>query len=170
MVSTVPTSAEESFSLTAWLSKITTKRRKVVVPPNNLPVKKTKSKSLKDKIVSRILVDSDKTKFVEIIEPLVDKPVEELTRFDYKFTKVEVGKKSHLGCLQDAQDALTNVSKRNHELWEKKNQLKQEISRLNEAIQKQSSQSVVVMSQTSKEKRLIEAAKSWIQEIISEGV
>ena len=51
------------FSLPAWLSRTTTKRRKVVLPPNNLPIKKTKSKSLKDKIVSRILADSDKTKF-----------------------------------------------------------------------------------------------------------
>lgn len=124
MVFTMPASADESFSLLAWLSKITTKRRKVVVPLDNLPVKKTKSKSLKDKIVSRILVDSDKTKFVEIAEPLVDKPVEELIHSNYKITKVEVGKQSRLGCLQDAQDALTNVSKSNHELWEKKNRLK----------------------------------------------
>ena len=151
MVSTVPASAHENFSLPAWLSKITTKRRKVVIPPDNLPVKKTKSKSLKDKIVFRILVDSDKTKFVK-----------ELTRSDYKFTKVEIGKQSHLTCLQDAQDALANVSKRNHELWEKKNQLKQEVSRLNEVIQKQSSQSVVVTSQISKERKLVEDAKPWI--------
>ena len=129
-------------------------------------MKKTKSKSLKDKIVSRILVDSDKTKYVEVVEALVDKPVEELTRSDYKFTKVEVGKQSRLRYLQDAQDALANVSKSTHELWKKKNPLKQEVSRLNEVIQKQSSQSVVVMSQTSKERKLIEAAKSWIQEII----
>ena len=78
VVSTVPASTDESFSLLAWLSKITMKRRKVVVPLDNLLVKKTKSKSLKDKIVSRILVDSDKTKFVEVVEPLVDKPTEEL--------------------------------------------------------------------------------------------
>lgn len=68
------------------------KRRKVVVPPDNLPVKKTKSKSLKDKIVSRILVDLEKTKFVKVAEPLVYKPIEELTCSDYKFTKVEIGK------------------------------------------------------------------------------
>ena len=85
---------------------------------------KRQSKSLKDKIVSRILVDSDKTKFVEVAEPLVDKSVEELTHSDYKFTKVEIGKQSRLGCLRDAQDALLNVSKSNRELWEKKNQLK----------------------------------------------
>ena len=60
------------------------------------------------------MVDSDKTKFVEIVEPLVDKPVEELTRSNYKFTKVEIGKQSCLGYLQDVQDALTNVSKSNH--------------------------------------------------------
>ena len=54
MVSIVSASTDEGFSLPAWLSKLTTKRRKVVVPPDNLPVKKTKSKSLKDKIVSRI--------------------------------------------------------------------------------------------------------------------
>ena len=71
MVSTVTAYADEGFSLPACLSKIT-KRRKVVVPPNNLLVKKTKSKSLKDEIVSKILVDSDKTKFVEVVEPLVD--------------------------------------------------------------------------------------------------
>ena len=74
------------------------KGRKVVLPPDN-PIKKTKSKSLKDKIVSRIIVDSDKTKFVEVAEPLVDKPVEELNRLDFKFTKVELGKQSRLGCL-----------------------------------------------------------------------
>ena len=79
MVSIVPTSTDKSFSLPAWLSRITTKRRKVIFPPDDLLVKKTKSKSLKDKIVSRILVDSDKTKYVEVAEPLVDKPVEELT-------------------------------------------------------------------------------------------
>lgn len=124
MVSNVPTSVDKIFSLPAWLSRITTKRRKMDVPLNNLPAKKTKSKSLKDKIVSRILVQYDKTKFVEVAEPLVDKLVEELTRSDYKFTKVEIGKQSHLSCLQDVQDALANVSKNNHELWEKKNQLK----------------------------------------------
>ena len=68
------------------------KRRKVVVPLDNLHIKETKSKSLKDKIVSRILVDSEKTKFVKVVELLVDKPVEELTCFDYKFTKAEIGK------------------------------------------------------------------------------
>ena len=78
----------------------------------------------KTRLFFRILVDFDKTKYVEIVEPLVDKLVEELTSSDYKFTKVEVGKQSHLTCLQDAQNALTNVSKSNHELWEKKNQLK----------------------------------------------
>ena len=109
-----------------------------MLTPDNLPIKKTKSKSLKDKIVSRILVDSDKSKFVEVVEPLVDKPIEELTHFDYN-SKVEVGKQSRLGYLQDAQDAFTNLSKSSHELWEKKNQLKQEISHLNEVIQKQSS-------------------------------
>jgi hypothetical protein len=66
MVHTAPISTDENFSLLAWLSKITMKRRKVVLPPDDLPVKKTKSKSLKDKIVSRILVDSEKTKFVEV--------------------------------------------------------------------------------------------------------
>ena len=100
------------------------KKKKSGCTPDNLPAKKTKSKSLKDKIVSRILVDSNKTKFVEVDEPLVDKPMEELTRFDYKFTKIEIGKQSRLICLQDTQDALANVSKSNHELWEKKNQLK----------------------------------------------
>lgn len=101
MVSTISSSMGEGFSLPAWLRKITMKRRKMVVPPENLPIKKTKSKTLKDKIVSRILVDSDKTKFVEVVEPLVDKPIEELTHFDYKFTKIEIGKKSCLICLQD---------------------------------------------------------------------
>ena len=89
---------------------------------------------MKDKIVSRILVDSKKTKFVEVVEPLVDKPIEEVTHVDYKFTKVEIGKQSWLSCLQDAQDALANVSKSDHELWEKKNQFKQEVALLNEVI------------------------------------
>ena len=170
MVSTIPASTDESFSLLAWLSRITTKRRKVIVPLDDLPVKKTKSESLKDKIVFRILVDSDKTKYIEVAEPLVDKPVEELTSSDYKFTKVEVGKKSRLSSLQDAHDALANVSKSNHELWEKKNQLKQEVTHLNKVIQQQSPQNVVVTSQTSKERKLIEATKTWIGEIISKGV
>ena len=68
MVSSVPASIEESFSLPAWLSKITTKRRKLIVPLKNLPLKKNKSKFLKDKINSRIIVDLDKTKFVEVVE------------------------------------------------------------------------------------------------------
>ena len=102
MVSTMPASTDESFSLPAWLSRITTKRRKIIVPPDDLPMNKTKSKSLKDKIVSRILVNFDKTKYVEVVEPLVDKLVEALTSFDYEFTKVEVGKQSCLSCLQDA--------------------------------------------------------------------
>lgn len=59
-------------------------------------------------------MDSEKTQFVEIVEPLVDKPVEEHNRPDYKFTKIELCKQSRLGCLHDAQDALANVSKRNH--------------------------------------------------------
>lgn len=102
MVRTAPIPKDEDFSLPAWLSKITMKRRKVVLPPDDLPIKKTKSKSLKEKIISRILVDSDKTKFMEVAEPLVSKLVEELIRSDYKFTKVEIGKQSRLGCLQDA--------------------------------------------------------------------
>lgn len=83
MVSTVPASIDESFSLPAWLRRITLKRRKVVVPIDNLPIKKTMSKSLKDKIVSRILVDSKKTKFVEVAESLVEKPVEEVVYRQY---------------------------------------------------------------------------------------
>lgn len=79
MVATIPISTDKGFSFFAWLSKITMKRRKVVVPPNNLPIKKNKIKSLKDKIVSRIVVDSKKTKFAEITKPLV-------------FTKIELGK------------------------------------------------------------------------------
>ena len=66
-----------------------------------------------------------KPSLFKVVEPLVDKHVKELTHFDYKFAKLEIGKQSCLSCLQDAQDALGNVSKNNHELWEKKNQLKQ---------------------------------------------
>ena len=43
MVSTVPAPTDEKLSLPTWLGKITTKRRKVV-PPDNLPLKKTKFK------------------------------------------------------------------------------------------------------------------------------
>jgi hypothetical protein len=78
----------------------------------------------------------------------VDKPAEELNHSDYKFTKIELGKQSRLGCLQFAQDALANVSRSNHELWEKKNQHKQGVARLNEVIQQQSSQHAVCTSQT----------------------
>ena len=52
----------------------------------------------------------------------------------------------------------------------KKNQLKQEVARLNEVIQQQSSQHAVIVSQTPKERRIVEAAKSWMGEVISEGV
>lgn len=81
----------------------------MVVLSDNFPIKKTKSKYLKDKIVSKVLVDFDKTKFILVAKPLVDKLVEELTCSDYKFTKVEIGKQSRLSCLQDA---LANVSKK----------------------------------------------------------
>ena len=99
MVATIPILTDEDFSLPAWLGKITIKRRKVVVPPDNLPIKKNISKSLKGKIVSRIVVDSKKTKLTGITKPLVDKPTEELNRLDYKFTKIKLGKQSWLGCL-----------------------------------------------------------------------
>ena len=62
--------------------------------------------------------------FLEVVEPLVDKLAEELSCSNYKFIKIELDKQSRLDCMQDAHDALANVSKRNHELWEKKNQLK----------------------------------------------
>ena len=80
------------------------------------------------------VIDSKKIKYVDIVEPFIDKPTKEFNRLDYKFTKIELGKQSQLGCLQDAQDALTNVSRSNHELWKKKNHLKEEVTRLNEVI------------------------------------
>ena len=108
--------------------------------------------------------------YVEIAEPLVDKLVEELNRFDYKFTKIEHGKQLRLDCLQDAEDALTNVSKINHELWKRKNRLKQEFACLDEVIQQRSSQHAVVTSQTPREKRIVQATDSWFGEVISEAV
>ena len=47
---------------------------------------------MKDKIVPRILVDSEKTMFVEVVEPLVEKIIEEHTHSNYMFTKVEIKK------------------------------------------------------------------------------
>ena len=41
MVLATPPSKEEDFSLPAWLSKITMKRRKVILPLDDLPIKKT---------------------------------------------------------------------------------------------------------------------------------
>ena len=82
-----------------------------MLPPDNLPAKRNKSKLPKAKVVSRIVVDYEKTKYAEIVEALVDKPAEELNYPDYKFTKIELGKQSWLGSLQDAQDALINLSK-----------------------------------------------------------
>ena len=82
MVFIVPAAIDESFSFPAWLSRITMKRRKVFVPQDDLPIKKNKSKYFKDKIISRILVDSENTKFVEIVEPLVNKPIEYFTHSD----------------------------------------------------------------------------------------
>lgn len=67
MVATIPDSVDEGFNFLAWLGKITMKIRNVVLRPNNLPIKKTKSKSLKGKIVSRIIVDSNKTNFLRLL-------------------------------------------------------------------------------------------------------
>lgn len=100
-----------SFQFAYMVEQVTMTRRKIVLHPNDLPIKKTMSKSLKNKIVSRILVDFENTKFVEVVEPLVNKPVEELTCSDYKSTKVKIGKQSRLGYLQDAQDTSSMCPK-----------------------------------------------------------
>ena len=60
--------------------------------PNDIPSKKNKSKLQMMQVVSRILVDYEKTKYSKIIEPLVDKPTEDFNWLDYKFTKIEIGK------------------------------------------------------------------------------
>lgn len=61
------------------------------------------------------------------------------------------------------------MSKRNHKLWEKKNQLKQEVAHLNEVIHEQSSQYTITASKTPQEKWIIEATKTWFGEVVSEG-
>ena len=58
------------------------KRRKIVLPLDDLLAKKNKSKIPNAKVVSRILVDFVKTKYLEIVEPLVDNSAEEVNCSD----------------------------------------------------------------------------------------
>lgn len=67
---------------------------------------------------------------------MVDKPIEEMQSTDYKFTKVELGKQTFIGCQQDAQDAVAFLTQRNNKLWEKMDGLKEENACLLEAVEK----------------------------------
>lgn len=88
----IPVLVDEGFNLPAWLGKNTMKRRKIKLPLDDIPLKKKHSKLMKEKVVSRILVDFENTKYSEITDPLVDKPDEDINYLDYKFTKIELGK------------------------------------------------------------------------------
>ena len=71
----------------------------------------------------------------------MNKPPKELYRFDYKFTKIELGKQSWLGCQQDASNVVFTLSEINNELWEK-TWLKLENASLHETIHQQFSQPI----------------------------
>ena len=64
-IATIPISTTENFSLPIWLRNITMKRRKIELPPDDLPTKRNKSKLLVQKEIffSRIHVDFEKTKY-----------------------------------------------------------------------------------------------------------
>ena len=48
------------------------------------------------------MVDDNIMKYARVVEPLVEKPTEEMQPTDYKFSKIKLSKQTHLGCKQDA--------------------------------------------------------------------
>lgn len=96
-----------SMALPPWLSSFTPKRKKQEISPDIFDfqqLKKSKPKVAKRaKTVSGVIVDSDKMKVAEIVEPVVEKPHEEMQASDYKITRVELGKQTHAVVMHDAQ-------------------------------------------------------------------
>ena len=85
--------------------KLNMKRKNEEITPKEFDrqvVRGMVSKNRKAKIVSQVVVDGNNIKYAEVVEPLVQKPAEEMQANDYKFSKIELGKQSWLGCQLDA--------------------------------------------------------------------
>lgn len=73
-------------------------------------LRKSKPKATKKaKTISRVVVDCNKMKYAEVAEPLTNKPQGEMQLFDYRFTRVELGKHMHVGVMHDAQDYVASL-------------------------------------------------------------
>lgn len=86
--------------------------------------------------ISRVTVDSSKMKVAEIVEPLADKPHEEMSATDYKVTRVELGKKMHEVVKHDAQYSVASLVQRYDELLAKKDKLEEDNRQLVAAVRK----------------------------------
>lgn len=115
--------------LPSWLSAVVPKRKKHDVLPDIFDfeqLKQVKAKGIKRaKMVSRVRMDKNKTKYVEIAEPLIEKPRDEMQLVDFKITRLDLGKQTHARLINDAQESVEFLAQECDELKRKKNQLKE---------------------------------------------
>lgn len=130
----------ELMALPPWLSSFTPKRTKYEISPDVFDyhqLRQSRPKVAKRATtISRVTVDSNKMKVTEIVEPLVDKPHEEMQAADYRVTRVELGKKAHVVVKHDAQQSVASLVQRYDELLAKKDKLEEENRQLVAAVQR----------------------------------
>lgn len=81
-------------------------------------------------------VDSNKMKVAEIVEPIADKPLDEMSTTDYKVTRIELGKQTHEVIKHDAQFFVASLVQRCDELLARRDKLEEENRQLMAAIHK----------------------------------
>lgn len=129
-----------SLELPPWLISITPKRKKQEISPNILDfqqIMKLKPRvAKKEKTISWVVVDKNKMKYVEVEEPLVEKPPKEMQLSNYRLTGIECGKQTHSSLKHDAQDSVTSLVQSYDEILAKKDVLKEKNTQLITMIQK----------------------------------
>lgn len=130
----------ELMALPPWLNSFAPKRKKQEISLDVFDYQQLKQSRPKvakrAKIISRVTVDSNKRKVAEIVEPLVDKPHEEMQAADYMVTRVELGKQTHEVVKHDAQQFVASLVQRYDKLLARKDKLEEDNRQLVAAIQK----------------------------------
>lgn len=102
-----------TLELPPWLSSITPKKKKQEISVDIFDFQqlgKPKPRAAKKaKTVSRVVVDSNKMKYVELANPLAEKSLEEMQLLDYRLTRVELGKQTHAEIMHDAHDSVASL-------------------------------------------------------------
>lgn len=130
----------ELMTLPPWLSSFTPKRKKQEISSDAFDyqqLKLSRSKvAKKAKTICRVTIDSNKMKVAEIVEPIADKPLDEMSAVDYKVTKIELGKQTHEVIKYDAQFSFASLVQRCDDLLAKKDKLEEENRQLMAAVHK----------------------------------